>query len=100
MTCGWEEISKAIRAGEHPFITRTPDTQPCFWQIRADPFSSKPFHDILVGHPCSNRTRWRFQASQSSSVDSGTYCWVHIKKIAESGIEVLRYQIWKGRDEE
>jgi hypothetical protein len=93
MTDYWPEIDKAIKSGDHPFFTRVDESLPCLWQIRADPFSRAPFHDILVGRPCPSRTRWRFEASASSSVDSGAYCWPHLRRIADTEIEILRFKI-------
>jgi hypothetical protein len=87
----WKEINPEIHAGRVPWVRRVEESEICRWHIYADPFDDKADYDmILIGKPCPNRTRWRFDATPDSETPGGAYCYTHIRRIIDTPEEINR----------
>lgn len=92
MSADWKVINPEIHAGRVPWVRRVEDSEPCRWHIYADPDDDEAtFDEILIGRPCPNRTRWRFDSTEESEVDGGPYCYSHIRRIIDTPDEIARF---------
>ena len=91
MSAEWKAINAEIHAGRVPWVRRVEESEVCLWRVYADPFDdSASFDQILIGWPCPNRTRWRFDSTDESEVRGGPYCYTHIRKIVDTPEEIDR----------